>query len=48
MVTTMQQRAEAFVNRTAELTDNFVTRVSESEAILEPENREGYASSPAR
>jgi hypothetical protein len=41
VVATLQQRAEAFVNRTAELTDNFVTRVSESEAALETEDRHG-------
>jgi hypothetical protein len=38
VVTTMQQRAEDFVNRSAEQTDRFLTRVSESEAILQPED----------
>ena len=41
MVATMAQRAEAFVNRSAEQTDRFLTRVSESEAALETEDRQG-------
>lgn len=34
----MQQRAEDFVHRSAEQTDRFLTRVSESEATLQPED----------
>jgi hypothetical protein len=41
VVATMQQRAENFVNRSAEQTDRLLTRVSQSEAILVPEDRVG-------
>ena len=41
VVATLQERAQNFVNRSAEQTDRFLTRVSESEAILEPEDRVG-------
>jgi hypothetical protein len=41
VVATLQERAQNFVNRSAEQTDRFLTRVSESEAILTPEDRVG-------
>lgn len=39
MVTTLRERAQAFVYRSAEQTDKFPTRVSQSEAFLYPEDR---------
>jgi hypothetical protein len=38
VVATMQQRAEDFVHRSAEQTDRFLTRVSESEKTLKSED----------
>ena len=41
LVTTMQQKTEAFVNKSAEATETFMTRITDSEATLENEDRRG-------
>jgi hypothetical protein len=41
VVATLQQRAEDFVNQSAHQTDRFLTRISESEETLQPDDRQG-------
>jgi hypothetical protein len=41
VVATMAQRAEDFVHRSAEHTEKFLTRIAESESMLNPEDRQG-------
>jgi hypothetical protein len=41
LVTTLAQKAARFVDRSVEQTDRFLTRISESEALIGPEDRQG-------